>query len=156
MSLLNGQSQFFWIEIVHRQIQVSGLEEGTPYRFWFFLMVCMTGFVYSLGYSCRRDIWSVTHLRIYESFPQTEVRWQVSYKVIKCSSGQDTVKHQCMSWIGFFWNNLIITQVADLTEEKLFLFLLSFLIWIWWVHFIFFLWEKPLYQSRFLKPMLEN
>lgn len=31
VSLSNGQSQFFWIEIVHGQIQVSGLEEGTPY-----------------------------------------------------------------------------------------------------------------------------
>lgn len=26
----NGQGQFFWIEIVHGQIQVSELEEGTP------------------------------------------------------------------------------------------------------------------------------
>lgn len=147
--LSNGQSQFFWIEIVHGQIQVSGLEEGTPYRLCFFLMVCITGFVCSLGYSCRREIWSVTHLKIPESFPQTEVRWQVSYKVIKCSSGQDTVKHQCMSWTGFFWNNLIITQVADCTEKKLFLFLLSFLTWMWWVIFIFFLWERPLINLGF-------
>lgn len=103
VSLLNAQSHFFWIETVHGQIQVSGLEEGTPFRLWIFLMVCMTGFVYSLGYSCRREIWSVTHLKMYECFPQIEVRWQVSHKVIKCSSGQNTVKHQCMSWIGFFW-----------------------------------------------------
>ena len=33
--LLNAQSQFFWIETVHGQIHVSGLEEGTPYRLVF-------------------------------------------------------------------------------------------------------------------------
>ena len=120
VSLLNGQGQFFWIEIVHGQIQISGLEEETPYRLWFFIMVCMTGFRCSLGYSCRREIWSVTHLKTSESFPQIEVMGKVSCKVIKCSFWQDTVKYQCTSLIGFLWNNHIVTQVAELTEENLF------------------------------------
>lgn len=36
VSLLNGQGQFFWIEIVHGQMQISGLEEETPHRLWVF------------------------------------------------------------------------------------------------------------------------